>query len=279
MITTLTAFVAAILVWIKDQDAWVQATLTGVIAGLVVFVLVTVLAFIAGKLGKKSSSKNEPGLAEIPLPQIQQAELEKSGFEFYPDRDALNQRRGSIRQEFQSTEEVWVAWSSGAVVENEGGILDDPKLRKLLLIDPDSEYLDYHAGPFGVAKDRIQQQINWALDQAHKSNDKQPRKASQSPIKIKTYSGPMTDTLVIGNPHWAETTGKEADTWIRLETSVPYKFQAKRPSFLITKEREPGLYMALYQHYLDMWNDENLSSSYPKPLTKQSVPDTPNSQP
>lgn len=184
------------------------------------------------------------------------------GFAFYPDRAWLNKGRGGIQDEIQSAEKVWVAWSTAAVAESTGGILDNPRLAQLLLIDPGSQYINFHAKPFRTPKREIRDRINQALRDAHESNNRPPRTTSQSPIAIKTYNGPITDTLVIGNPHFKDIPGKEAETWIRVETSAPYEQQQERPSFVISKSSHPRLYEAMFRHYLDMWDD---AFPYPNP--------------
>ena len=133
--------------------------------------------------------------------------LEKPSSAFHEDRDALTKAEGTLKEQIEKTEHVWISCFTASTLE-QSPVLSTHKITKLVLYNPTYSLLDVYAAMEGDVNKvtAYQNNIISSTEEALENN-----------IPVYWVSRPLIN-LMIAN---AETTKKDVIKWAKIETFIP----------------------------------------------------------
>ncbi len=134
------------------------------------------------------------------------------------------QNRGELQdivEYINHYEVVWALWHTATVTDGRD-VWKSKRVKKLVLIDPDSPYLRIESVGSGRGVEELQSRIKSATDRAQKEG-----------VKVKWFEGPIPSAVTIGNP---ETNPVVLVEPLMLYTNVhnrqSYQLDARHPQAL-----------------------------------------------
>ncbi len=160
----------------------------------------------------------------------------------YSKRSVLS----GLDEELSKTKESWALWQTGTFARNVGDSVFI-KLKQLILVDPTSPYLEIIASEVNRTPEAVISDIRETT-----------RKAEQFGVKVKWYSGTISETMVLGNP-------RTIRGWIRLESGYPRREAQNRSGRTVYRIFDWKLYRLLQNQYEEIWEksrDADLTRSF-----------------
>ncbi len=149
------------------------------------------------------------------------------GYEFWPRRVT----GPSLEILFSEAQDIWAAWVNGRAVRSQAG-LRNSHITRLILVDPESEYVDVVARSEG---DRPREELEAEI--RHITNE-----AYRLGILVKWFRGPIT-SFMLGNP-----TG--GSSWVKADLAALYIVPDDRPTCRIRDPQTVQTYRGMYER---MW--------------------------
>lgn len=163
----------------------------------------------------------------------------------YVNRTELRENRGSLSNELKDCKRVWAIFHTCSITELQG-ILDEIKVERLVLTDPLDDYMMNKLDPQdqgGKTATMYRNQIERAKDKAHRKG-----------AKVRFYSGPIANSLIIADTQSLPRDSFSKDSWVRLEAGIPFLVPESRPSILIRKRRDEKAFEAMLSHFEVVWD-------------------------
>lgn len=154
---------------------------------------------------------------------------------FFENRNELQ----DIAEYVTQFEVVWAMWHTAAVADNRD-IWNLRKIKKLVLIDPNSSYLGLQSSPFGRNVDEQQSIIRGATGRAQREG-----------VDVKWFEGPIPSAITIGNP--------ESTPIILVEPLILYTNVENRQSYQVDVRHQLAL-QTLIQEFNDVWTNSRIPS-------------------
>jgi hypothetical protein len=145
-------------------------------------------------------------------------------------RMGLLQTRGtlpSFEDELRESDRVWAFWYNGGNARNQQIFREIKKPHRLVLLDPNSRFLDYHSGLYGEPVDTMKRKIIDTADNAKKEG-----------VEVKFWDNPLPFTLTIFDPE--SLAGR-----IRVEFQIPGGALGQAPSVMVYRRTDPKIYADL----------------------------------
>ena len=158
----------------------------------------------------------------------------------YPSLDALlvPPANGGIITELNRCVVAWVAVETGATLEN--GLPDRlwPKIRRLVLMHPDSDYVRYQGSWSGHPKDQLIEDIYRSTNKAQSYN-----------VQVKWSRESIVNSVIGFSDLAAET-----PAWVRVQVFSPFRRTRSWPQLVVPNEVEPHVVASFRSSFEEMWN-------------------------
>lgn len=157
----------------------------------------------------------------------------RSGVEFFQNRDELNLRSGGLSSELEGVRRAWVMWPAGGSVV---ALIDErfKSIEKLLLMNPNLLAMEY-------AETFKAEGVNAVVN----SIKELTRRAQRLNVQVLWYPYPYL-SIIINDP-------MSDDAWARIELLIPGVEAGHRPSMRVSKSTHPQLFGRLIEMYEYMW--------------------------
>lgn len=187
---------------------------------------------------------------EVTKIEGQQVETE-SAVEFYRTRQKLAAARGTMAQELSgdNVQKLWVAWWTGTSacshrLYEKSIIKRSPPIDRMILLDPDGDYIESHARIEDRDADEIRRDI------LH--TDELFRKAGVIPL---FFNGYIEGTIIADPEKYADENKFSDKAWIRIEPCIPYKDTVNACNYVIyNKGNDKALFQVLVESYKFLWD-------------------------
>lgn len=179
--------------------------------------------------------------------QIENTQKQSYGaIEFYPSRQALITKRGTMFQELDTdkAQKVWVAWWTGTSASTHRlyAIQRNPPINRMILLNPGGDYINSHARIEDRKVSEIQADIIHTIGLFHDKG-----------VDIRFFEG-YIESMIIVDPINSNDDDKFSDkSWIRIEPCEPYKDTVNACNYVIYKNKNLQLFNALLSSYEFLW--------------------------
>jgi hypothetical protein len=154
------------------------------------------------------------------------------GFDFFPHRESLIKKYGTLGRRFENASSVSALWVIGQRFYHSDENTD--KIKKLLLPDPDGEAFKalIDTGPNVSAGEQLKEITALAKNKG---------------AKVKWYDHFIHHSLIIADID-------KPTAWVHVESVFPHSKTEQRPSWTITKERFEKLVLDMQRIFEDIWD-------------------------
>ena len=155
------------------------------------------------------------------------------GFEFFPDREALQRAHGPLWDRISNVKAIDALWTTGKDFYEGKKHLD--KVRRLLLPNPNLPFTaELAATVGGIAPNALILEVT--------------RTAQAIPnTSVKWYNGPLYHMIILA----------DADTqngWVHVESILPYSATGFRPSYTVHKKCSERTVQEFGRIFSEMWD-------------------------
>ena len=149
---------------------------------------------------------------------------------FYESRSSLD----SVEHELSDVEEIWAAWHVGPYRDFEA-FFPRGRRGRILLTSPTSSAL--------LELSKIRKGDVATMASVIRNISKH---AIEKDIEVRWFDGPVCNNLIIADP-------RKDGAWMRVELIVPYESPQRRPSFMVEKDGNRGLYDTFASAFDQTW--------------------------
>ncbi len=171
---------------------------------------------------------------------------QRSNIKFYENRDRLNDARGKLIKELETTKHVWIAAWAGAML-HQTNIFQTHKVTKLVLFHPSYEYMEVFARITGANK---QIWRNCILDVS--------QDALNNNVPVYWLKEPFIG-MVIAN---AELVGNDKQKWARIDDFIPYGKPDDSPNYVISPSEYPNLFHNIVRAFTEAIKDKGTQTIF-----------------
>jgi len=186
------------------------------------------------------------GLKPVVTYNLQKAIPQDNVIEFYHTRDEMIAKRGTLPTELQDMKKVWASWWT-AISPTSMRIFDpntvkrQPSVNRMILFHPCGKYIKAHTAIDARDETVLTNQIEASRIEAQSVG-----------VEVRFFDG-FIEGMIIADPISADEDQFSDESWIRVETAVPYRNNKDCCNFVIYKKQDHDLFDALLEHYKLLW--------------------------
>jgi len=235
---------------IKQFVASIDSTAL-ILLGIGLFlILLTVLPFIINSLRSKKHKDVQTSANHInDKPNL----LDK--ITYYKSRDEAPE----LIKQLKDSEKAWVLWHVGGIAEPTS---DYTKIQRMILVHPNSRYLDDLATMTVSESNDLYKRLDWLIGKMIKLR----RNSNEDNIHL--YRGLPSTLITFANPE-----GNNAR--VLIQVIVPYEKATNRPCIVVEKSTNEPLYRRILDYFEKTWEESKKPENDPYSETSNEPAITP----